>query len=226
MIFFIIILAVLAVCNSTMPLPFYRELYLTSPFLVGNDVSIAQTLLLRDDGVDKSLVVDGVFGENSKKAVTDFQIYNNLSATGILDSTSANLLLNLHTEDGYKDNGFTAASMGYLYKFNIPVHKNRSIETVATLYDKDNNVLLTFRSRQHGNRDDGSSIGWPDFGDGDIGLNQLASNGNTVTGLVEIDLNSPEPNPQVYGPWPVNRIVRGVDGNALLSKYYYIIHLL
>ncbi len=40
-----------------------------------------------------------------------------------------------------------------------------------------------------------------------------------MTGLVEIDLNSPEPNPAVYGPWPVNRIVRGLEGNALLCKF-------
>jgi hypothetical protein len=39
-----------------------------------------------------------------------------------------------------------------------------------------------------------------------------------VTGLVEIDLNSAEPNASVYGPWPVNRVVRGLDGNALLRK--------
>jgi len=29
-------------------------------------------------------------------------------------------------------------------------------------------------------------------------------------------LNSPEPDPNVYGPWPVNRVVRGLDGNALI----------
>ena len=33
---------------------------------------------------------------------------------------------------------------------------------------------------------------WPDFGDGDYGLNELSSNGNTPTGLATIDLNSPE----------------------------------
>ena len=42
--------------------------------------------------------------------------------------------------------------------------------------------------------------------------------GNTVTGLIEVDLNSPEPNPQAYGPWPVNRFVHGLDGNALICK--------
>eukprot|EP00286_Rhodomonas_abbreviata_P013550 CAMPEP_0181325716 /NCGR_PEP_ID=MMETSP1101-20121128/21086_1 /TAXON_ID=46948 /ORGANISM="Rhodomonas abbreviata, Strain Caron Lab Isolate" /LENGTH=280 /DNA_ID=CAMNT_0023434067 /DNA_START=205 /DNA_END=1047 /DNA_ORIENTATION=- len=199
-----------------MPLPFYRELYVTSPYMSGDDVSIAQTLLARDDAVDSSLVCDGVFGNDSKEATTAFQTANKLPSTGILDSVSAQMLLDLHSADGFTDSGFTAASMGYLYKVHVPVHTNRSVETYATLFDQDNNVLLKFKTRQHGLRDDGSSEAWPDYGDGDEGLNQFSSSGNTVTGLVEMDLNSPEPNPQVYGPWPVNRVVRGLDGNALL----------
>eukprot|EP01040_Poterioochromonas_malhamensis_P024952 gene24952-31011_t len=106
--------------------------------------------------------------------------------------------------------------MGYLYKFHIPVHKNRSIEIFSTLYDAKGNVLLKFRSRTHGHRDDGSEATWPDYGNGDIGLTEYVDDGNTVTGLVEMDLNSPEPSPAIYGPWPVNRVVRGLDGNALL----------
>ncbi len=101
---------------------------------------------------------------------------------------------------------------------HIPVYSNRSIESYATLFDAENNKLLTFRVRTHGHRGDGSSDSWPDFGDGDIGLNEFSSSGNTVTGLVEMDLNSPEPDPALYGPWPVNRVVRGLDGNALLCK--------
>lgn len=42
--------------------------------------------------------------------------------------------------------------------------------------------------------------------------------GNTVTGLIEVDLNSPEPDPASYGPWPVNRFVHGLDGNAGICK--------
>lgn len=204
--------------SSTMPLPFSRELYLTTPYLSGNDVIIAQNLLARDDSVDGRLSKDGVFGEQTELAVLDFQRGNNLSPTGILDSSTAELLLTLHSADGYKDSDFTASSLGYKYKFHVPVHQNRSIETIATLYDGDNNVLMTFKARQHGHRDDGGSAPWPDFGDGGYGLNQFTSNGNTVTGLVEMDLNSPEPNPQLYGPWPVNRVVRGLEGNALFCK--------
>ena len=223
-----------------MPPPFYRELKVTSPYMTGNDVLIAQTLLLRDSAVDKSLVADGIYKETSASATSSFQSANELKSTGTLDSASAQLLLDLHSDDNYKDSGFTAASMGYLYKFHIPVHVNRSVETMSTLYDANNNIMLQFRIRTHGKRADGTDQPWPDYGNGDIGLTQFASSGDTVTGLVEIDLNSPEPNPQVYGkyalskltylnlfsslfnlgPWPVNRIVRGLDGNALLRNVF------
>jgi len=131
-----------------------------------------------------------------------------------LDAQSADLLLQLHSADGYKDSGFTAASMGYLYKIHIPVHYNRSVETMSTLYDANNNVIITFRTRTHGKRNDGTSAPCPDFGNGDVGLNEFTSSGATVTGLLEIDLNSPEPDPDLYGPWPINRFVRGLEGNS------------
>lgn len=201
--------------DDTMPLPFYRQLFVTTPLMTGDDISIAQTLLNRDKAVS-SFPIDGVFGDESSQATASFQQNNELEVTGILDSISAQTLLNMHSADNYKDTNFTAASMGYLYKFHVPVHTNRSIETISTLYDKDNNVMLTFKTRQHGHREDGSSEPWPDYGNGDVGLNQFTSNGNTITGLVEIDLNSPEPDPQLYGPWPVNRVVRGLEGNAFL----------
>eukprot|EP01034_Spumella_vulgaris_P033770 gene33770-41660_t len=197
-----------------MPPPFTRELKVVSPYMTGNDVTIAQTLLKRDAAVSKSLVVDGVFGKDSQSAVSAFQSANALSVTGILDDKSATTLMNLYEADGFKDTGFTAESLGYKYKFVIPVHSNRSIETDAILYDAKNVKLLTFRVRTHGNRGDGTTQAWPDYGDGDVGLNQFTSNGNTITGLVEIDLNTPEPSAQLYGPYNVNRIVRGLDGNA------------
>jgi hypothetical protein len=34
---------------------------------------------------------------------------------------------------GVKDSGFTAASMGYLYKIYIPVYTNRSVESAGVL---------------------------------------------------------------------------------------------
>jgi len=216
--FLVFIVGLLAVSGvmSAMPSPFTRELYLTSPNMKGNDVLIAQTLLKRDSAVDSSLVADGVFGSATQKAVSAFQTNNAIKSTGKLDEASAQALLDLHSADGYKDSGFTAASMGYLYKLHVPVHRNRSIETTVTLFDKNNVVLLKFTAREHGHRGDGTTAPWPDFGNGDYGLNEFSSSGNTVTGLIEIDLNSPEPDPDLYGPWPVNRFVRGLDGNALL----------
>ncbi len=69
--------------------------------------------------------------------------------------------------------------------------------------DKYGNVLLKFTARLHGkNHADGSQ------------LNQFTSNGVTPTGLFEFDLNSPEPDPVPYGPYPVNRDSR--PGNAAL----------
>jgi hypothetical protein len=201
-----------------MPAPFSRELFVTEPPMTGNDVIIAQTFLKRDPAVSKTLAVDGVFNKDTQEATIAFQTTNSLDATGIINKSSADTLLKLYEADGYKDSGFTAASLGYMYKFHIPVHTNRSIETYATLFDKDNKKLLSFKVRTHGKRADGTTEDWPDYGNGDVGLNQFSSSGNTVTGLVEIDLNTPEPSPEVYGPWPVNRIVRGLDGNALTCK--------
>jgi len=115
-----------AMC-AEMPLPFTRELVVSSPMMSGSDVTIAQNLLIRDSSVDYGLSCDGVYGDDSAKATFAFQQAHSLTETGVLDSATANLLLELHSNDQYKDTGFTAASMGYLYKLHIPVHYNRSI---------------------------------------------------------------------------------------------------
>lgn len=165
---------------AEMPLPFTRELFVSSPVMTGNDVLIAQTLLLRDDAVDKSFVATGNYADDSAKATAAFQSAHNLPSTGVLDSVSAQTLLDLHSDDQYTDSGFTAASLGYLYKLHIPVHNNRSVETYSTLFDKDNNVLLKFKTRTHGHRADGTDVPWPDYGNNDIGLTQFYSNGEYI----------------------------------------------
>jgi hypothetical protein len=167
-------------CDAAMPSPFYRELYVTNPVMTGNDVLIAQTLLKRDAAVDPKFVASGKFSSDSGKATSDFQAANNLPATGILDSASAQALLDLHSDDQYSDSGFTAASMGYLYKIHIPVHNNRSVETTSTLFDANNKVLLKFKTRTHGHRANGTDEPWPDYGNGDEGLNQFTSNGEIL----------------------------------------------
>ena len=205
-------------CKSTLLIIAFICKQLTSPPMQGNDVLIAQTLLARDASVNKSFAATGTFDQASSDATKAFQSANKLSADGVVGSSTASSLLALHSDDGITDTGFTAASLGYLYKIWIPVHNNRSLETKAILYDKDNNVMLKFSARTHGHRDDGSSAPWPDFGTtpGDYGCNQFTSSCATVTGIAEVDLNSPEPDPDLYGPWPINRIVRGLDGNAKL----------
>lgn len=200
-----------------MPLPWTRELYLTSVEMTGTDISITQYLLLRDSAVSPDLEVDGKFGASTAAAVSSFQVAHNLTATSVLSEVEAQLLLDLYSADGVKDGDWTAASKGYKYKLHIPVHANRSIETTATLFDSQNNIMHMFTVRSHGHRDNDIGNGaWPDFGSSppDIGLTQFASNGATTTGIIEVDLNSPEPSADLYGPWPVNRLVRGLDGNA------------
>uniref|UniRef100_A0A7S2SAX5 Peptidoglycan binding-like domain-containing protein n=1 Tax=Rhizochromulina marina TaxID=1034831 RepID=A0A7S2SAX5_9STRA len=201
-----------------MPAPFYRELVYAedSADLSGNDVTIAQTLLNRW-GRQPLLVVDGDFGHASAAAVKGFQASarGQLEASGILDEPTAAALLDCCLADGYRDSGESAGSQGFLYKVLVPVHQNRSVETTAKLLDANNTELLSFRVRAHGHRDDGSAEDWPDFGDGDFGLNELSSDGNTPTGLATIDLNSPEPADveEEYGPYPINRVVQGLQGN-------------
>ena len=50
----------------------------------------------------------------------------------------------------YVDDGKTAAARGKLYKIYVPVHRNRSIETWATLSNASGAVLLTFKVHAHG----------------------------------------------------------------------------
>lgn len=104
------------------------------------------------------------------------------------------------------------APCGYL-QLHVPVHRNRSIETVATLLSATNNVLRTFTVRTHGHNADAASP-WPDFNSTDPGLNEFSPSGATPTGLTLFDLNSPEDVPKLYGPYPVNRAVQGLRGNS------------
>lgn len=212
-----LLLTILLPCvlAAPMPLPWTRELLLAHPTMSGRDVTITQQLLLRDDAVS-SLSPSGKFDQATADAVTQFQTAHALSGVspGVLDALSAAQLLALHGADGVVDSGFTAKSLGYLYKIHVPVYRNRSIETNSTLFDADGKAMLTFPTRTHGFRDDGTHAAWPDFGNGDVGLNEFSSDGATVTGIVEIDLNSPEPDPASYGPYPINRLIRGLQGNG------------
>jgi len=183
------------------PCPFSRYLQLSSPQMTGNDVTILQNLLGRSPFV-KALTVTGSFDTATSDALTAFQKGNALQPDGILGPASGQVLLNLHMSDGYKDDGKILP--GYMYKVHIQVSQNRSLETTANLYDSKMTLIFQFRVRLHGVP----------------GHNQFCKNGDTPSGLSLFDLNSPEDDPKDFGPYPVNRVVAGLKGNAkiLLSN--------
>ena len=129
---------------------------------------------------------------------------------GMVDMTTANSLLDCCLYDFYKDEPMTYPP-NVLYKVYIPVHANRSIETNGTLYavshgGKVLTPLYTWKTHTHGQND--PVTGAP--------LNCLADDGATPTGLMTFDLNSPETDPVSFGPYPVNRAVQGLKGNAFV----------
>lgn len=195
--------------NATMPRPFSREL---QRGMSGTDVYILQNLLQR---LVPSLPATGFFGDETDSALQVFEASHSLPLDGVLDSLTACEVLAELSADGYRDDGAPARSLGYLYKIHVPVFSNRSIETVATLLDADNTPLLTFTVRTHGMDSTQTVPGaWPYFNNLDPGLNQFSDGGATPTGLSAVDLNTPESNATEFGPYPINRFVVGLRGNA------------
>jgi hypothetical protein len=172
-----------------------------------------QALIVRSPFV-MYLDATGDFNVATDNAVRDFEKGNGLTVDGIFGPKCAQSLLYLHAADNWHDNGTTAGALGFKYKFHLPVHRNRSIETTATLYNSTGGVLHTFPARAHGYDYFHQKSNWPDFNSTGYGLNEFSSCGNTVTGLSAIDLNSPEDDPKLYGPYNINRIVWGIEGNA------------
>jgi len=191
--------------SKWMPEPFYRVLALQSPPLTGSDVFMAQNLLIRSPFVDPELPLSSNYDALSAAAVIAFQTGNGLSVTGVFDNATATVLLALHLDaDGYKDDG-EPLPPGFSYKVYVPVYRNRAIETTATLFDANLNVLHTFTVRTHGQNDANGNA-----------LNQFADSGTTPTGLSTFDLNSPEDDPVHFGPYPINRFVQGLRGNSAI----------
>lgn len=71
------------------------------------------------------------------------------------------------------------------------------------------------RARLHG--ESNPVAPWPDYNN-NPGYNQFTTNGNTPTGLSGLDLNTPESNATIYGPYNIHRIVNGIKGNGLLLE--------
>jgi len=195
----VIVLSILVfvLTSAQWPCPFSRELKQEDPPLQGNDVTILQHLLIRSPYV-KGLQSTGKFDAATATAVSDFQTGNQLQVDGIVGQETAQKLLDLHMSDGYKDDGKILP--GFKYKVHIPVSRNRSVETTAYLYDSNMSLIYQFHVRLHGQRD------W----------NEFCHDGNTPTGLSLFDLNSPEDDPKDFGPYPVNRVVAGLKGNAAI----------
>jgi len=150
-------------------------------------------------------MLSSLFQQGNKMNVSDY---------GYFDETTANLLLQMNSCDGYIDDGTPARKLGYLYKVYIQTFFNRSVETNAMLFDADNKLKHQFRVRLHGYDTVQSPPYWP-YWSNTVGLNQFCGNGDTPTGLMECDLNSPEDNSTLYGPYPINRIINGQKGNGV-----------
>ena len=188
-------------------LPFKRALQLAEPPMEGSDVVILQNLLRRGSspsGVD--LKATGLFDNDTQRVLQNFQEDEGLiPADGVLNPLTAVTVLKKLMNDMYRDDG--TIPDGVKFKLHIPVHRDRKIETNATLYDSKGNVLHRFLVRAHGSNGTNGQT-----------LNQLTRNGNTPTGLTTMDLNTPEPIIKSFGPYPVLRFVKGLKGNSAIGR--------
>ena len=108
-----------------------------------------QTMLNRNPGI--LTLADGIFGPLTSSSVQSFQKASGLEETGIFENFTAAALLSCCLQDSYFDNGTAASVYGKLYKILVPLSStNRSIEAIATLLDKDNNIIRNFIVRTHG----------------------------------------------------------------------------
>lgn len=158
--------------------------------MTGSDVTIYQHLLQRFVK-QADFNASGCFDMATRTYTTKFQAAYSLSADGIVGPVTASAILQHFSADKYVDDGAPASAMGRLYKVHVPVHKNRSIETVGTLYAANGTALYQFPARTHGHDASGPNT-WPSYNSAGDGLNQFSSDGNTPTGLMDFDLNSPE----------------------------------
>jgi hypothetical protein len=195
---------------TPMPLPFTRVLQLTTPLMNGDDVFILQNLIVRSG---MTLNASRNYDVPTANVVKQYQNVNGLPATGILDAATATSVLAQLSSDGYKDDGIAPAEKGFKYKVYLPVYRNRSIETTASLIAGNGTVLYQFTARAHGS-DTYPAPPWPAFNNCCPGLNVFSDDGDTPTGLSLFDLNSPEDNSTEFGPYPINRAVQGIEGNA------------
>lgn len=208
--------------EDDVPYPFLREFaYNSQTYVEGKDVFILQHLLNRWDQ-KPNIAITGKYDSKTSTAVKNYKAARGITpADAKFDKATATQVVADFLLDNYKDNGIKAADLGLKFKVYIPVYQNRSIETTATLFDANNNVLHKFRARTRAHTVYGDEP-WPAFDDATSGLNELTGWGQTPSGLHLIDINTPEPESvkHLYGKWNVLRSVRGLEGNAEIAIPY------
>lgn len=125
-----------AMTEAAMPLPFTQEWRLTSPAENGTQVMILQNLLAN---CHFAVPITSSYDQATAFAVQKFQTGSyhcdvvfvalvtcgpllaayQLSASGVLDESTASLVLQHCLADGYKDDGQPANALGYKYKVSF-----------------------------------------------------------------------------------------------------------
>lgn len=203
--------------NQDVPYPFTRVLNVGDE---GKDVYTLQRLLNRWNK-KPNLPITQKFDTDTARALNAWKVSHQLANNTIFDVDTAFKFLNEFQYDGYKDAGIKPADMGLKFRVYIPVYRNRSIETTATLYDENNNILHKWIARTRAHTIFGEEP-WPTWDSKGYGLNEFTGWGYTPSGLTLLDLNTPEPDSVVdlYGKWNVLRAVRGIEGNAEICMPY------
>ena len=200
--------------------PFGRQLQLGD---TGRDVLVLNRLLAAralEWCFANPPISSSIFDMVTKSCLSLFQDakVKGFTQRGIFDAITAFTILEQLGKDSYVDSGIPPFELGYLYKVLVKLPStNRSVEATAYLIASNGTELFNFTVRLHG-AENYPVPDWPSYNNTDSGLSEFASDGATPTGLAEFDLNSPESNTSEFGPFPINRAVRGLEGNwAILS---------
>jgi len=195
--------------------PFYRQLALGD---TGRDVLVLNRILAAralEWCFSNPPTSSSIFDTVTKSCLSLFQDakVKGVTQQGVLDAITAFAILEQLGEDSYVDSGIPPFQLGYFYKVLIHLPStNRSVEATAHLIAGNGTELFNFTVRLHG-AENYPTPNWPSYNNSDSGLSEFASDGATPTGLAEFDLNSPESNASEFGPYPINRAVRGLEGN-------------
>lgn len=195
------VVLLVAALHAAFPNPFHRRLDIQDPPLEGKDVLILQRLLLRPLP-SLAVPIHGQFDNETSRAVRYYKsTIKHCGEDPGFDACTAQQLLKDGLYDGYKDSGVMPAWAKY--KIYIPVYRNRSVEVIAKLYDQHHHCIRNFTVLAHGQNDASGKA-----------INQLSRDGSTPSGLMAIDLQTKEPDPKDFGPYPINRAIYGLAGNA------------